>query len=65
MKTDDVKTRWFELAQTAQTRLMTLPVRLAAEFAACTDTHRIRVRLTDEIRTALQELADETRRTAT
>ena len=64
VRTEDVERRWFDLAASVRKRLMVVPDRLAAELAASTDTHTVRRRLDAEIRQALEELAEDARRSA-
>ena len=64
VRSDDVEQHWYALAQAVRTRLMAIPQRLAAELAATDDIHRVRLRLDEEIRTALEELAQDAQRFA-
>lgn len=64
VRMDEVQLKWADLAQAIRARLMAIPQRLAAELAANTDVHQVRMRLDEEIRTALQELATDARQSA-
>lgn len=57
VRVDEIEGRWFELARALQTRMLTIPSRLADLLAPITDSHEVRRVLDAEIRAALQELA--------
>lgn len=59
VRAEEVANRWFEHARAIRDRMLAIPDRLAAELAAQTSIHEVRRRLDEEIRIALQELADE------
>lgn len=54
---EDVSVRTFNLARRMRDRMLTLPRRLSAAFAAEQDARTIEQRLEDEIRQALEELS--------
>lgn len=56
---DEAKVATFNLARRLRDRLLTLPRRLAAAFAAESDSRTIEQQLEDEIRQALEELSHE------
>lgn len=53
----DVKKEAFKLARTVRDSMLNIPDRVAAEFAGCSTAAEIHMRLTDEIRQALEALA--------
>lgn len=54
---EDVSVRTFNLARRMRDRMLTLPRRLSAAFAAEQDARTIEQRMEDEIRQALEELS--------
>ncbi len=57
IEAEQVKKEAFKLARTVRDGLINIPDRVAAEFAGCTNAAEIHMRLTDEIRQALEALA--------
>lgn len=55
---DAVKAEAFKIARTVRDSMLNIPDRVAAEFAGINSTHEIHTRLTEEIRKALEGLAE-------
>jgi len=55
----DVERRWAQIAEATRRAVMAVPARVSADLAVETDTHKIRVRLGEELRQALGDAADE------
>lgn len=55
---DAVKAEAFKIARTVRDSMLNIPDRVAAEFAGINNTHEIHTRLTEEIRKALDGLAE-------
>lgn len=55
---EEVKKEAFKLARTTRDALLNIPDRVSAEFAGLTTPHEIHVRLSEEIRKALEALQE-------
>lgn len=58
IETAKVKAEGFKLARTVRDAMLNIPDRVSAEFAGIQNAAEIHMRLTDELRMALQQLAD-------
>lgn len=57
---EQVERDWFKAGRTTRDAVLSIPARVAAEFAGETDAFTIQTRLENELRQALTHLADET-----